>query len=72
MCRVLLKILAVPNKQAFNIPGVPILVTHIKRFLVTSPLCPNYSFVFQLLNTGIAIIIIIVIIVVVVVVVIII
>ena len=44
MSRILLKIFAVPNKQAcwskFKIPGVPILVTHIIKFLVTAPSAP--------------------------------
>ena len=44
MSRVLLKSFDVPNKQAFwskfKIPGVPILVTHINKFLVTAPSAP--------------------------------
>ena len=47
MSRVLLKIFPVPNKQAFcskfKIPGVPILVTHIIKFLVTAPNAPNWN-----------------------------
>ena len=42
--RVLLKIFAVPNKQVFcinvMIPGVPILLTHIFRCLLTAPRTP--------------------------------
>ena len=67
MSRILLKIFAVPNKQPlwskFKIPSVPILVTHIIKFLVTAPSAPitigttdtltsSTSFVFRLLSPG--------------------